>query len=183
MHKNAIIIHGAFGYPEENWFPWMKENLERLGYEIHVPAFPTPEGQTFDGWLQILRQYTLDNETIMIGHSTGALFIPPALQALKKSVKAAFLIAPFMHALGHPMFDALNESFVAQRWCGKNSQKMAGHFFVYYSDNDPYIPAKESKDFARRLNAKTIEIAGAGHFNSAAGYIEFPDLLHKITTL
>ena len=27
---NAIIIHGAYGSPEENWFPWLKMKLEEI---------------------------------------------------------------------------------------------------------------------------------------------------------
>ena len=25
----VILIHGAYGNPEENWFPWLKEEQQR----------------------------------------------------------------------------------------------------------------------------------------------------------
>ena len=28
MVNNVFIFHGTEGYPEENWFPWLKEKLE-----------------------------------------------------------------------------------------------------------------------------------------------------------
>ena len=31
---NFIIIHGIYGHPEENWFPWLKNKLEGMGYEV-----------------------------------------------------------------------------------------------------------------------------------------------------
>ena len=40
--KTAIIIHGTEGYPEENWFPWLKSELEIIGYQTFVPQFPSP---------------------------------------------------------------------------------------------------------------------------------------------
>lgn len=39
---NVIIIHGAYGNPEENWFPWLKKELEKLDCRVFVPKFPTP---------------------------------------------------------------------------------------------------------------------------------------------
>lgn len=35
--SNAIIIHGAYGAPQENWFPWMRSQLEQIGYTVYVP--------------------------------------------------------------------------------------------------------------------------------------------------
>ncbi|MBI2622163.1 hypothetical protein HYW66_00820, partial [Candidatus Microgenomates bacterium] len=35
-----IIFHGAFGSPEGNWFPELKEKLVVLGQEVIVPEFP-----------------------------------------------------------------------------------------------------------------------------------------------
>ena len=42
MSTNVFIFHGTEGYPEENWFPWLKEKLEAKGYKVFVPQFPTP---------------------------------------------------------------------------------------------------------------------------------------------
>ena len=30
--KTALIIHGAFGSPTENWIPWLKAELEKTGH-------------------------------------------------------------------------------------------------------------------------------------------------------
>lgn len=51
---NAFIFHGAGGHPEENWFPWLKRELEAKGLEVFVPKFPTPEGEGLEAWLKVL---------------------------------------------------------------------------------------------------------------------------------
>lgn len=38
--KKVYIIHGWEGYPEENWLPWLKLELESGGFEVNVPQMP-----------------------------------------------------------------------------------------------------------------------------------------------
>ena len=74
---NIFIIHGSYGSPEENWFPWLKSDLEKLGCRVYVPRFPTPEKQSLEKWLDVFKEYDgfVDSETIFIGHSLGPAFI------------------------------------------------------------------------------------------------------------
>ena len=37
------MFHGAFGSPESNWLPELKDKLESLGQEVIVPEFPIDE--------------------------------------------------------------------------------------------------------------------------------------------
>src|SRR3989338_4142675 len=41
--SNVFIFHGTGGYPEENWFPWLKKELEELECKVIIPKFPSPE--------------------------------------------------------------------------------------------------------------------------------------------
>ena len=92
---NVFIFHGTGGYPEENWFPWMKQKLEELGCKVIVPQFPTPENQTLKNWFKVLKDYEqLYNEnTILVGHSLGCAFLLRVLEKYNIKIKAAFLIA------------------------------------------------------------------------------------------
>ena len=46
----VVIIHGAYGTPEENWFPWLASQVREYGQEAVVPAYPTQENQHTDIW-------------------------------------------------------------------------------------------------------------------------------------
>ncbi|MDP3988435.1 MAG: hypothetical protein Q8P80_04820 [Candidatus Levybacteria bacterium] len=48
-----VIFHGAYGNPEENWFPQLKEELEALGQKVVVPKFPTPQNQNLESWMKV----------------------------------------------------------------------------------------------------------------------------------
>ena len=42
-----VIFHGAFGSPEGNWFPQLKEKLELFGQEVIAPQFPIDDWERF----------------------------------------------------------------------------------------------------------------------------------------
>ena len=35
-----LILHGAFGTPDSNWFRQLEEQLEMLGQDVILPRFP-----------------------------------------------------------------------------------------------------------------------------------------------
>ena len=41
MNRRGFLIHGWEGYPEEGWRPWLKNELEKRGFTVSVPASPT----------------------------------------------------------------------------------------------------------------------------------------------
>ena len=92
---NVFIFHGTGGFPEENWFPWMKEKLEELGYKVIVPQFPTPENQTLENWFKVMDNYSgaLNQDTILIGHSLGGAFLLRVLERIQLKIKAAAIVS------------------------------------------------------------------------------------------
>jgi len=70
--KNIFIIHGSYGNPQENWFPWLKKELSKLGHRVFVPRFPIPKegdknGHNLDLWLNEFKEYHqfLNKDTII----------------------------------------------------------------------------------------------------------------------
>lgn len=172
----SFIIHGAYGHPEENWFPWLKEKLEEQGHEVFVPKLPTPENQTLDQWMDVFSQYQVDKKTIFIGHSFGVPFVLSLLERFK--VKACFLVAGFC-TLPENQFKEVMRTFVKDF----DYQKIKGNckiFYVYHSDNDPYVALEKGEELAEKIGAKFTLIKGAGHFNEKAGYLQFHKLLADI---
>ena len=74
--KRVFIVHRWEGMSQDDWYPWLKTELEKLGYEVIVPQFPTPKNQSLGGWLKIFESYkeSYTNNTILIG--IGSYIIP-----------------------------------------------------------------------------------------------------------
>lgn len=179
---NIFIIHGAFGHPEENWFPWLKSKLEKLGCRVFVPKFPTPENQSLENWLKVFEEHKqyLDENSIVVGHSLGPAFLLNVLEKLDKPIKATFFVAGFLSLLGDPTFDEINKTFVDKSFDWQRIKTNCKKFYVFHSNNDPYIPLDEAKNLAKNLGVDIILVKNAGHFNEKAGYTKFDLLLEKI---
>ncbi|MDP3875283.1 MAG: alpha/beta hydrolase, partial [bacterium] len=54
--KRVFIVHGWDGHPEEGWFPWLKEELEKKGFEVSVPVMPNPAEPKIETWIPFLSQ-------------------------------------------------------------------------------------------------------------------------------
>ncbi|MBI4173467.1 MAG: serine hydrolase family protein [Candidatus Aenigmarchaeota archaeon] len=182
---NAIIIHGSWGSPQENWFPWLKAELGKLGYAVQVPQFPTPGGQRLDNWLDVLAGLDrhIGPATIMIAHSIGCALLLHKLELLKRSVKAIFLVGGFTKDLWAGRYKDIVDSFFARPFDWAKIRQNAGHGEVFQSDNDPYVPIAVGTQLAASLAAKLVVVKGAGHFNRQSGYTSFPLLLERITAI
>jgi len=179
---NAFIIHGIEGHPEENWFPWLKEELDRLNINTLVPHFPNSNNPRLNEWLDFFKKYenNIDENSILIGHSLGVSFILNFLEKNNKKIKAAFFIGGSTGKLNNPVFDDRNYTFTQKDFDFEKIKNNCKKFFIYSSDNDPCVPLEKGKELTENLDSELIIVNNAGHFNAEAGYTEFPLLLEDI---
>lgn len=185
MTKTALLIHGAFGTPDENWFPWLSVELEALGYEVMAPTFPTPEGQNLLAWEAVMTTYLdqLGSDSIIIGHSLGVSFGLRLIKRLDHPVHAFFGASGFAEKLGDPTFDHINQTFVTRDWDWEKIKAQCANFYLYHGDDDPYVPTNCAQNLAERLEAPLQIVSNGGHLNEAAGFTEFLQLLEDIKSI
>lgn len=70
-----ILIHGNGGSkPTDNWFPYIKLELEKTGVEVIAPQFPDADLARASYWIPFLKNdLKSDENTILIGHSSGVI--------------------------------------------------------------------------------------------------------------
>jgi predicted alpha/beta hydrolase family esterase len=181
----AVFVHGTYGNPGENWFPWLKTELEKLGYKVVAPSFPTPQDQEPEKWLSILDRAvtTFDDHLIMAGHSLGDALILRKLEQLQQPIRAAFLVSGFLGELGNSQFDPVNAPFFRIPFNWDKIKRNCHSFFVYNGDNDPYVPLEKGRELARHLDTQLHIVKGGGHINESAGFTRFDRLLQDIKTV
>jgi hypothetical protein len=179
---NIILIHGAYGNPDENWFPYIKTELEKIGHKVLIPKFPTPENQSLESWLEVFKDYEqyLNENSIIIGHSIGPAFTLHILEKLSAKIKAAFFVAGFVGMINNPKFDEINKTITENNFDFEKIKSNCKRFHIINSFNDPHIPIQKGIYLSRKLETELIRIEGAGHFNEKDGFKEFKYLLEEI---
>jgi uncharacterized protein len=184
MPFRVIILHGAHGGPDTNWFPWLHTALEAAGIDVLRPRFPTPEGQSLSAWLDGYDRAveTLPiAPTVLVGHSLGAAFALRLVERASEPVAGLFLAAGFIGALGLPDYDTINHSFFAAPfdWPAIHARKGRA-VRCWAGENDPYVPLSRSQDMATCLEAPLDLVSGGGHLSSETGFTTFPEMRDAI---
>ena len=69
----AILIPGnGGGSPHDNWFPYVERELTKLGITVTNVSFPMQSWPEMY-WIPFLEKLGADENTILIGHSSGAI--------------------------------------------------------------------------------------------------------------
>jgi predicted alpha/beta hydrolase family esterase len=180
----VIVLHGAHGAPDTNWFPWLHSTLNEKGIDVLRPQFPTPAGQSLEAWFDVYDRAVESlplTPTILVGHSLGTAFALRLVERSTEPFHGLFLASPFIGALGLADYDTINHSFFAEPfdWAGiRNRKGKAGRCWA--GDDDPYVPLARSQDVAVHLELPLEIVAGGGHLNRETGFNAFPRLLDAI---
>lgn len=179
--KNALILHGTFGNSKENWFPWLEEELRKKGYRVWVPDLPGAESPSIPRYNKfIFPKWKFDSQSVIIGHSSGAVAAFGLLQEMQKDIKIdkVLSVAGFTNDLD---WDPTRELFrYSLDW--KKIRSRAKEFILFHSDNDPYVSLDHGDRLKENLQGKLVILKGQGHFSTSSNpkYTQFPELLEKI---
>lgn len=182
--RNTLILHGTDGYPTENWFGWLKEELEKENHKVWVPQLPDcskPNISKYNEFIFSNKNWVFTDESIIVGHSSGAVGILGLLEALPEQTKvgACYLVGAFKNNLD---WDALDELFINPFDFERIKTKASKLIFIH-SDDDPYCPLEHAQYLSKMANGTLILLRGQKHFSvGTAGeeYKKFPFLFDLI---
>ncbi len=179
--KRAVILHAMEQNSQGHWYPWLKAELEKRGYEVFVPNLPSPKlPSTEEMTAYLLDQTDWDfSDNLVIGHSSGAVEVLYLLQALGPRVKinCGVLVGSFekpvtgMEAQHAKMFNTpLNF---------QEAKLHATRLLFVHGDDDPWCPLEGAKHLAELTDAELVVVPRGKHFSTSLdpAYTEFPKLL------
>lgn len=185
MAKRAVILHGLQSNSQSNWFQWLKEQLEKYGYEVWVPDLPGADHPVASKWANYLLKSSWDfHESLVIGHSAGAVAALILAQMLPQGVrlKGEVLVSAFNPVTAaSDYFQELKDLHDVPFNFAKIQANVDELVFVH-GNNDPWAPYADGQDLAAKTAGTMVMIPNGQHFSASLdpAYKQFPKLMEII---
>ncbi|MCX5923932.1 MAG: alpha/beta hydrolase [Candidatus Dependentiae bacterium] len=179
MHTiKVIFIHGNGGCsPKDNWFPYLKSELEKLGLQVIARQFPDAVLARSCYWLPFLKnELSADEFTIIVGHSSGAL---AAMRFAENNKLLGSILIAAMHTDLEIESEILSGYFDTP-WDWQAIKDNQQWIVQFASTDDPWIPIAEPRFVHQKLNSQYHEFTNQGHFGGDYFKKEFPEIVKVI---
>ena len=166
------------GTPRDNWFPYLKTGLHELGVKVIEKDFPDNQLAREKFWIPFLENLGLDESSILIGHSTGA--IAAMRFAEKNKILGSVLVGGYYTDLGD---EGEKESGYFDRpWNWESIKRNQKWIMQFNSTDDPWIPIAEARFLHKKLDTQYFEFTDQGHFGYDNLKKTFPELLKALSS-
>jgi hypothetical protein len=175
----AILIPGnGDSSPQDNWLPYVKTELEKIGVTVLAPQFPDTPICREKYWIPFLKKLGADESTILIGHSTGAI----AAMRLAENTKilGSVLVGAYVSDLGMETEKA--SGYFDRPWNWDAIKQNQTFIIQFASIDDPWIPIKEARAVHKNLNTEYYEFTDKGHFIDRCYNPTFPELVEAVSS-
>lgn len=183
MDKKVILIPGWHGIGEDMlspkhqmWFAWLDEELKKLGVQVIAPLYPDAYVCRAKNWLPFILDLGADGNTILVGHSTGA--IAAMRFAEENKILGSVLVGSYYTDLGDP--EEHEGGYFDTPWQWEEIKRHQQWIMQFHSTDDPWIPTEEAHMVHEKLNTELHEFHDKGHFGVDRPYIKFPELLEAL---
>lgn len=185
--KRVFIIHRWEGGPRDDWRPWLKTELEKLGYQVFVPEMPDTDAPVIEKWVNHLAEIvgTPDSDTFFIGHSIGCQAILRYLETIDTPVGGALFVAGWFNLEN---LEDDESKKIARPWIenpvnAEKIKKILPKSTLIISDNDPYGAFEENKQKFKELGSEIVVLHNAGHISEGDGFAEIPVVIEQFQML
>jgi len=177
MKTKVILIHGNGGSTiNDNWFPYVKKELEKLELDVIAKTFPDNKLAREEYWLPYIKGLGADENTIIIGHSSGS--VAAMRFAEQNKILGSVLVGASYTDLGDE--DEKISGYYNQPWDWEKIKSNQSWILQFASTDDPYIPIEEARFIHSKLNSDYKEFNDQGHFGWDPIKLEFPEVIEGV---
>jgi predicted alpha/beta hydrolase family esterase len=157
----VILIHGNGGSRRGDfWYPRVEQECAELGLTVVNQTFPDNVKARARFWLPHLEELGAGEDTILIGHSSGAV-------AAMRYAETHRLLGSILVSVCHTDLGDAGEAasgYYSAPWHWDRIRDNQQWIAIYHSVDDPHIPVAEPRFVAAQLKCHYFELEDRGHF-------------------
>ncbi len=165
-NKKVFLLSGKHAFASREYFPKLKKDLEKAGYEVTIIDHINPSSPILKDNLENLKKYDFNNAYV-ITHSLGASTILKYLNDSSIQLSSLTMIAPPNPGI---KFVSTNPQWVKESGYldltidyKKIASQIANQPVIIYSDENS-ISENDFKQLGKNLNAQLIKENNKGHY-------------------
>ena len=167
--KKVILIHGYTSSPKKKKYQIISQELDKLGVDYSIPAFPGEEYPHSKEWLEIINKEVkkTTKPVVLIGHSLGTRAALLYLDKFEQKVDSVILIATFNNNFEENRKRRDDENYADFFDYVLNIEKvkkLADRFIVVHSKDDNSINYQQGVEISNELGAELMTYEDMGHF-------------------
>ena len=166
--KKIIFIHGYNSSPKRRKYQIISQELDKLGVEHSIPAFPGNKHPHSSEWLKIIDKEIkkTTKSIILIGGSLGTRATLLYLDKFEQKVDTVILIAAFNNNFEENRIrrNGNYSDFFDYALDIEKIKKLANRFIVMHSKDDKQIDYQQGIDISNELGAELRTYENMGHF-------------------
>jgi len=174
--RKAVIVpgNGCGDVVDCNWYGWANKKLNDLpDFECRLRNMPDPMTARKSIWLPFMKdKLEVDEETIIIGHSSGAC--AAIRYAEENKVGGIILVGAYKSDLGDT--NEAESGYFRDPWQWDKVRENCPLIVQFGSTDDPFLPWDEQKAVADGLQADLRKYDNRGHFMDPT----FPELIKTV---
>jgi predicted alpha/beta hydrolase family esterase len=161
----VVIVPGCGCSPvrSSNWYAWMQEGLLKTGLfsDVVLRDMPDPQLARESVWIPfIVNDLGVDEDTIIIGHSSGA---EAAMRLLENHKLLGCVLVSACHTdLG--IESERKSKYYSRPWNWETIRGNTQWILQYHSTDDPFIPREEADHVAENLRSEYKCFEDKSHF-------------------
>lgn len=176
MSKIIIIPGNGYSSPQDHWYSSVQAELEKCGVEVVNLQFPDLPLARMQYWLPFIKQLGVDENTVLVGHSTGA--IAAMRYAETDPIFGSVLVAAYHTDLG--IQEEKLSGYFTTPWNWEAIRSHQNWIVQFASTSDPFIPIAEAHYVRDKLKTEYHELT-EGHFGGGSeSKSEFPELVRAL---
>jgi len=170
----VMIIPGNAGPNISNhWYPYVKRELEKLGFTVIAENMPDPVLARANYWVPFIEQKVAgDEDIILIGHSSGT--VASFKYAEKHKIKGMVIVGAYHTDLG--LDDEKQSGYFDKPFEWEKIKNNSQWIIQFAAVDDSVIPISEARYVAKKLSSEYHEYPDKGHYL----HEETPEIIEEI---